>query len=210
MHRGAGPRRTALALAQIQGRAGQFELVHPACVDETKLDYLDGLELWKAGDPEGAQDALRYALQACRDNQWIHLALGRIALDEFRDPALARGHFGYAVELARQAIPQGLEGRLPRDRPANEAFYGAVEGLISCLRALGKDRDAESLRTWALGLAGPAQSPPARPPEEPLRDGADGAGSGSPSESQNDLDTCPKSARPRGPEGLRNDPEKGL
>ncbi len=122
---GAGPGRAATAgerpadrgpirLARIGG--DDFELVHPACVRETELDYEEGLEIWKAGDPEGARDALRYALAACRDNLWIHAALGRIALEEFRDPSLARGHFGYAVELGRRAIPPNFAGRLPADR----------------------------------------------------------------------------------------------
>ena len=66
-----------------------------------ELDYQEGLELWKAGDPEEARDALRYALQACPANLWVHVALGRIAIEEFQDPVLARGHFGYAVELAQ-------------------------------------------------------------------------------------------------------------
>jgi len=39
----------------------RFELMHPSCVRETELDYEDGMELWKAGDPEGARDALRQA-----------------------------------------------------------------------------------------------------------------------------------------------------
>ena len=64
-------------------------------------DFQEGLELWKAGDPEEARDALRYTLQACPANLWVHVALGRIALEEFNDPILARGHFGYAVELAQ-------------------------------------------------------------------------------------------------------------
>jgi hypothetical protein len=172
--RGAGPKRSAITLTQVEGRAGEFELVHPACVKETELDYQDGLELWKAGDPEGAQDALRYALVACRDNQWIHLALGRIALGEFRDPELARGHFGYAVELARQAIPQGFRGRLPCGRPANEAFYGALEGLISCLCALGKNRDAASLSAWAQDLGGAQPSPLKKPSEKSGEESAQG------------------------------------
>jgi len=198
----AGPQRAAITLAHVEGQAGQFELVHPACVQETELDYQDGLELWKAGDPEGAQDALRYALQACRDNLWIHLALGRIALHEFRDPALARGHFGYAVELARQAIPQGFRGRLPRNRPANEAFYGALEGLISCLRALGEKSDAESLLAWVEDLGGAERSPPERPPGGPAEGRAEGAGGGSGS--------GPQRARPGTKKGPENDPAKGL
>jgi hypothetical protein len=204
--RGAGPLRAAITLAQVEGRTGQFELVHPACVHETELDYQDGLELWKAGDPEGAQDALRYALQACRDNPWVHLALGRIALLEFRDPSLARGHFGYVVELARQAIPQGFRGCLPRSRPANEVFYGALEGLISCLCALGMNRDAESLRAWAHDLAGAEQSPPVSTREEPGQDRSGGAGGGS----RSGPDAVPKEGSSRAPKGLENDPEKGL
>ena len=113
---------------RIQGSPDVFELVHPRCVRETELDYQEGLELWKAGDPEGARDALRYALQACHDNLWVHVALGRIALEEFRDPGLARGHFGYAVELARKAIRPDFRGRLPADRAANGPFFKAVEG----------------------------------------------------------------------------------
>jgi hypothetical protein len=56
----------SIRLAPIGGN--RFELVHPSCVRETEPDYLDGIELWKAGDPEEARDALRYALAACRDN----------------------------------------------------------------------------------------------------------------------------------------------
>jgi hypothetical protein len=123
-----------------------FELVHPPCVRETELDYEEGLEIWKAGDPEGARDALRYALAACRDNLWIHVALGRIALEAFRDPSLARGHFGYAVELAQRAIAPQFTGRLPRERPGNRPFYDALEGLIRSLEALGRDADATGLR----------------------------------------------------------------
>jgi hypothetical protein len=208
--RGASPHRGAIALAQVEGRAGQFELVHPACVHETALDYQDGLELWKAGDPEGAQDALRYALQACRDNQWVHLALGHIALHEFHDPALARGHFGYVVELTRQAIPHGFRGSLPRSRPANEAFYDAIDGLISCFCALGKNREAESIRAWAQDLADAEQNPPASTPGEPGQDRAEGAAGASRSGPQSGRDTVPKRACSGTEKVLKNDPENGL
>jgi hypothetical protein len=144
----------SLRLARIGGR--DFELVHPPCVRETELDYEEGIEIWKAGDPEGARDALRYALAACRDNLWIHEALGRIALEEFRDPSLARGHFGYAVELGKRALTPQFAGRLPADRPANRPFYDALEGLIRSLDALGLDADSAGLRAWRdrLGKAG--------------------------------------------------------
>ncbi len=67
-----------------------------------ELDYEEGIEFWKAGDTEAARDALRYALQGCGDNLWVHVALGRIALQDDNDPTLARGHFGYAYELAER------------------------------------------------------------------------------------------------------------
>jgi hypothetical protein len=147
-------RRGPIGLAPIPGRAGAFDLTHPRCVDEARLDYEEGMEFWKAGDPAEARDALRYALQACGDNLWVHAALGKLALQEFKDPVLARGHFGYAVELARQAIPDGFSGQLPRDRHANHPFYEALDGLVASLRALGKGRDADGLAALANRLAG--------------------------------------------------------
>jgi hypothetical protein len=82
----------------------------------------------------------------------VHVALGRIALEEFKDPILARGHFGYAVELARKVLPASFSGRLTRDRPANAPFYDAVEGLVRCFRAQSMPREAESLTAFARRL----------------------------------------------------------
>jgi tetratricopeptide (TPR) repeat protein len=151
---GAGPkkRKGGLGLARVDGDA--FELVHPRCVREMELDYAEGIELWEAGDPEAARDALRYALQGCGDNLWVHVALGRIALRDGRDPALARGHFGYAYELARRAIPPGFSGLLPKHCPANRPFYDAVEGLASCYEAMGRPGESAKLRDEAARLAG--------------------------------------------------------
>jgi hypothetical protein len=154
-----GPPRTAgpsggrgpIRVRRIGGE--DFEFIHPRGVEEAELDYEEGIELWKAGDPESARDALRYALSAYHDNIWIHVALGQIALDEFHDPTLARGHFGYAFELAHRALPQGFKGRLPRDRPSNRPFYEAIDGLSQSLETLGRLADAESLRTLASRLA---------------------------------------------------------
>jgi hypothetical protein len=133
--------------------SNNFELIHPRGVEEAELDYEEGVELWRAGDPESARDALRYALSAFHDNIWIHVALGQIALDEFRDPALARGHFGYAFELAHRALPPGFAGRLPRDRPNNRPFYQAIDGLVRCLEALGHQGDIADLRALGKKLA---------------------------------------------------------
>jgi hypothetical protein len=131
-----------------------FELVHPRCVNETELDFEEGIELWKAGDPESARDALRYALSACHDNMWAHVALGQIALVEFRDPTLARGHFGYAFDLAHRALPPGFNGQLRRDRPNNRPFYEAIDGLVASLEALGRHDDSKRLRALASRLSG--------------------------------------------------------
>jgi len=132
---------------------GDFELVHPRKVEETREDYEEGIELWKEGDPESARDALRYALSACHANLWVHVALGRIALSEFKDPSLARGHFGYAFELVERSLPRDFAGPLPRDRPANRPFYEAIDGLIECLTALGQNRDCAGLRALADRLS---------------------------------------------------------
>jgi hypothetical protein len=137
-------KRGSIGLSRLKGE--NFELVHPRGVKEVELDYEEGIEIWNAGDPDGARDALRYALSACHDNLWVHVALGRIALQEFRDPTLARGHFGYAFELGRRALPPGFLGRLPRDRPNNRPFYEALDGLISCLEALGQTVECTPLR----------------------------------------------------------------
>jgi hypothetical protein len=144
----------AIGLAKVEGIPDTFELVHPRCVAEAELDYQEGIDLWKAGDPEEARDALRYALGACRDNLWVHVALGKLALQEFKDPALARGHFGYAFELGTKALPSGFSGRLPRDRVANRPFFEAIEGLAQALRATGKSKDADDLTSLAARLAG--------------------------------------------------------
>src|SRR5262245_2640582 len=146
-----GPRPGSIRLARVGG--DDFELVHPRGVRENEPDYEEGLEIWRAGDPEGARDALRYALAACHDNLWIHVALGEIALEEFGDPTLARGHFGYALELGRRALPQGFSGRLPRDRPGNRPFYEALEGLVQSLEALGRRDQCQGLRTLRDRLA---------------------------------------------------------
>ncbi len=142
--KGGASRRGGLGLKRLGG--DDFVLVHPKCVREMELDFEEGIELRKAGDPEAARDALRFALQGCGDNLWVHVALGRIALDDFRDPSLARGHFGYAFELAERALPGGFDGRIPREHPSNRPLHDAVDGLIACHEALGAADLADELK----------------------------------------------------------------
>src|SRR5260370_4842928 len=67
---GTRPSQGPIGLARIDGES--FELVHPRGVKDAELDYEEGLEIWKAGDPEAARDALRDALSACHDTLWAH------------------------------------------------------------------------------------------------------------------------------------------
>ena len=142
-----GQKPGSIGLGRIGGN--DFELVHPRGVKEMELDYEEGMELWKAGDPESARDALRYALAACHDNLWVHAALGRIALEEFHDPSLAQGHFGYAVELGPRHCRRISQGgcqpigppTVPSSRPsrdccvASKHWGGAMMSGICALRA---------------------------------------------------------------------------
>lgn len=143
-----GPKpKGGLRLKRLDDRA--YALDHPKCIHEMELDYAEGIELRREGDPEGARDALRYALQGCGDNMWVHVALGLIALEDFNDPSLARGHFGYAFELAERAIPRDFNGILPREHPMNAPLYDAIDGLIRCHESLGQPAMADELRGLA-------------------------------------------------------------
>lgn len=118
-------------------------------------DYEEAMILLDEGDDEEAVEALRYALEACRDSLWLHVALGKIALTRRNDPELARGHYGYAFELIEAGLPRDFDGPLPRSHPPNMPCYEAMEGLAACYEALGQHRDARSLRDLADRWAGP-------------------------------------------------------
>ena len=161
------PKRRTGGLGVSRLGGNDFELTHPRCVREMELDYEEGIELWKAGAPEDARDALRYALQGCGDNLWVHVALGQIALKDFNDPTLARGHFGYGFELAERALGPTFRGRLPRHRPANRPYYEAIDGLIACYVALGQPAEADALRHRAAALSGDRLGPSGPGPKGP-------------------------------------------
>lgn len=140
----ARPSGSRLAIQPVEGVG--FEIVHPPCVEEVQLDYEEALAAWQAGEPEEARDMLRFALEGCRDNLWIHAALGRLALEEMKDLELARGHLGYGYELALRAFPSGFDGPLPPDREANRPFFELLDGLIACAEGQGRSREAAGLR----------------------------------------------------------------
>lgn len=148
------PGRSASTLGLRRLEGDRFELIHPPCVEERRDDLDDALEMARCGEPLEARDALRFALEGCGDNLEIHVALGRIALHAMRDPALARGHFGYAVELVQRGLPPGFPGVLPTDRPGNRPFYDALNGLVACCEALGRAAEVAELRRMGDALAG--------------------------------------------------------
>ncbi len=170
---GGAKRKGGIWLVRLN--ASEFALSHPKCIQEMEPDYEEGIELRREGDFEAARDALRYALQGCGDNIWVHVALGQIALEDFNDPGLARGHFGYGFELAEKAIPRDFSGRIPREHPANRPLYDAIDGLIACHEKLGQPALAAELRGLAArwlgggrpapgpGSSGPADGLPSRP-----------------------------------------------
>jgi hypothetical protein len=138
------PRPPRLALRRVEGEIHQ--LVHPPCALRRWPDYEEGLEAWKAGAVDEARAALRYALDGCGENLWIHVALGRIALEVDNNLALARGHFGYAFELVRGAVPPEFRGVLPADRHANRPLYTAIDGLLACAEREGRIAELQELR----------------------------------------------------------------
>ena len=163
-NKGGGPGRPKPGGLRLRRLGGEdFELDHPPCIHEMEPDYEEGMELWRAGEPEEARDALRYALQGCGDNMYVHVALGQIALEAAKDPTLARGHFGYAFELAERALPRGFAGQLPRHLEANRPLYEAIDGLAACYEALKQPAEAARLRSmaarWSAGPDGPGSEP---------------------------------------------------
>lgn len=141
---------SSLSLREFARR--EYELVHPRCVAERQLDYEEGVEAWRAGEPEAAREILLDALSGCAKNVFIHVALGQMALDDFKNARLARGHFGYAVELIRSALARDFRGRLPNSRAANAPIARAIEGLARCYDQLKQPREAADLRKWAVRL----------------------------------------------------------
>ena len=105
-----------------------------------------------AGELEIATDELRWLLGGCGEFVVAHRLLGEIALLE-GDMPLARGHFGYAYEIAITAITRRrCTGPFPYARPANQAFFEAAKGLSHCLTELGHARRAREVLQQVVQL----------------------------------------------------------
>jgi hypothetical protein len=100
----------------------------------------------EAGELELATDELRWLLSACSEFMEAHELLGELALATNNDIPLARGHFGFAVQLGLNALKRGkVVGPLSYQQPANKQFYHAGRGLAWCLAKLDMRTKAEEL-----------------------------------------------------------------
>ncbi|HEV3341372.1 MAG TPA: hypothetical protein VG125_13470 [Pirellulales bacterium] len=130
-------RRTALRVRRKPGERA-WELVHPRCAQERGEDLEEVQQMLDAGEIDVALDELRWLLNGCSDFVAAHRMLGELAAAD-GDLKLARGHFGYAYEIALSAFPaSGLDAPLPYRLPTNRAFLEAAKGLAWCLHELGK------------------------------------------------------------------------
>jgi len=99
----------------------------------------------EAGEVEVATDELRWLVSNCSEFIEAHELLGELALTQ-GDAALARGHFGFAVQLGLKTLERAkVEGPLPYRQPANASFFLAGRGLVLALAELGMLPKAQDL-----------------------------------------------------------------
>lgn len=120
-------------------------LVHPRGARERAEDLEEVREMIESGELDVAVDELRWLVGGCSEFVEAHALLGELALAE-GDAALARGHFGFAVQLGLKALKQAnVAGPLPYAQPANRAFFEAGRGLARALMKLGMTDKATTL-----------------------------------------------------------------
>ena len=132
--------RRATTIRARRGEDGAWSLVPPRCAIERQLDLEEVQAMLDAGEIDVATDELRWLLSECADFMPAHRLLGELAM-EVGDFQLARGHFGYAFEIGRSALPEGkLDGPLPYADERNQPLFEAAKGLAWCLKQLDKPR----------------------------------------------------------------------
>jgi hypothetical protein len=131
----AGPSDAVGVRRSADGRG--WVLVHPRGVRDRAEDLEEVREMVAAGETDVAIDELRWLVGGCSEFIEAHALLGELALSG-NDLALARGHFGVAVQLGLKALQRAKAsgGPLPYSQPANQPFFEAARGLLECLAAL--------------------------------------------------------------------------
>jgi hypothetical protein len=121
-------------------------LAHPRCARDRADDLEEVREMIEAGELDVAIDELRWLVGGCSEFIEAHTLLGELALATDEDVALARGHFGVAVQLGLKALERAkAAGPLPCGQPANRPFFEAARGLVWCLGKLKMFDKAEEL-----------------------------------------------------------------
>jgi hypothetical protein len=129
-------KRKAIQVEQMAD--GSWHLVHPRCALARQEDIEEVEAMIAAGEVEIARDELRWLLGECHDFLAAHKLLGDLALTD-GDVRLARGHYGYAYQLGIQAIDHTGEVKsLPYAQAANQVFFQAGRGLVTCLQKMNK------------------------------------------------------------------------
>jgi hypothetical protein len=99
----------------------------------------------EAGEFDVATDELRWLVSNCSELIEAHELLGELAFAA-GDPALARGHFGFAVQLGLKTLERAkVQGPLSYQQPANRSFFLAGCGLVASLAKLDLMPKAEEL-----------------------------------------------------------------
>jgi hypothetical protein len=113
-------------------------LVHPRGARDRAEDLEEVREMVAAGELDVAIDELRWLVGGCSEFIEGHALLGELALATDKDVALARGHFGVAVQLGLKALKtaKATSGPLPYSQPANRPFFEAARGLVWCLATI--------------------------------------------------------------------------
>lgn len=131
---------------------GGWQLVHPRCAHDRREDLEEVEQMIEAGELDIARDELLYLLNDCHGCLAAHALLGQLAVRD-GDFRLARGHFGYAYQIAIKAIDRAPPGeQFPYRLPNNRAFYLAGQGLVYCLLQLGKRGTASDVAKRLLKL----------------------------------------------------------
>jgi hypothetical protein len=125
------------------GRGWVF--VHPRGARERAEDLEEVREMVESGETEVAVDELRWLVGDCSEFIEAHALLGELALIQ-EDFALARGHFGFAVQLGLKALQRAkVSGPVQFSQPANRSFFEAGRGLAMSLVKLGLTDKAVAL-----------------------------------------------------------------